>query len=284
MRDEPKPAARRPGDPSSATEHYVFRGGDAGRERLRVLARVVAPSTGELFARLGVSEGWRCLDVGCGGGDATVELARLVHPAVVTGLDVDESKLAIARREAQAAGIDNVDYRFGDAAQPDEWRGDGFDLVYVRFLLTHLPAPEAVLAALVARARRGGLVAVEDIDVEGSFCAPPSAAFDRYVEWYTTAHRARGGDPTIGRRLPMMLRQAGLTDIGTNVAQPAGTSGDIMLIAPLTLAAATESIVANGVATAVDVERVRLDLDALSADPGHFVAMPRVVQAWGRRA
>jgi SAM-dependent methyltransferase len=284
MTDERAPSAQRPGDRSSATEHYVFRGGDAGRERLRVLARVVAPSTGDLFARLGISDGWRCLDVGCGGGDATVVLARLVHPAVVTGLDVDESQLAIARREAEAAGIDNVEYRFGDAAQPDEWHGDGFDLVYARFLLTHVPAPEPVLDALVARARPGGLVVVEDIDVEGSFCAPPSAAFDRYVEWYAKAHRARGGDPTIGRRLPMMLRRAGLTDIGTNVAHPAGMSGDITLIAPLTLAAATESIVANGVATAVDVERLQVDLDALSANPDHFVGMPRVVQVWGRRA
>ena len=60
-------------------------------------------------------------------------------------------------------------------------------------------------------------------------------------------------------------------------------SGDIRLIAPLTLAAAAGSIVANGVATAVDVERLQADLDASSADPDCFVSMPRVVQAWGRR-
>ena len=189
--------------------HYVFHGGDAGRERLRVLARVVAPATHDLFRRIGVATGWRCLDVGCGGGDATTSLARLAHPSVVTGLDVDESQLAIARQEAETAGIVNVNYRFGDAAQPDDWQEDGFDLVYARFLLTHLPKPEAVLDALVARARPGGLIAVEDIDVEGSFCAPPSPAFDKYLDWYTKAHRARGGDPTIGRRLPLLLRGPG---------------------------------------------------------------------------
>ncbi len=263
--------------------HYVFHGAGDGRERLRVLARVVAPSTHDLFARLGVSTGWRCLDVGCGGGDATVVLARLVHPALVTGLDVDESQLAIARQEAETAGIVNVDYRCGDAALPEDWPAGDFDLVYARFLLTHLPKPETVLDALVARARPGGLIAVEDIDVDGSFCAPPSRAFDRYVDWYTKAHRARGGDPTIGRRLPVMLREAGLTDIETNVVHPAGMTGDITLIAPLTLAAAAESIVANGIATAVEVERLQVDLHGLSADPDRFVSMPRVVQAWGRR-
>ena len=100
---------------------YVFHGGGPGRERLRVLARVVAPSTLDLFSRIGVSTGWRCLDVGCGGGDAALELARLVDPAIVTGLDVDESQLDIARQEAEEAGIENVDYRLGDAVQPDDW-------------------------------------------------------------------------------------------------------------------------------------------------------------------
>ena len=140
-----------------------------------------------------------------------------------------------------------------------------------------------MLEALIGQGRPGGVIAVEDIDVEGSFCAPPSAAFERYVDWYSSAHRAHGGDPTIGRRLPLMLREAGLTDIETNVAHPAGMSGDVTLIAPLTLAAAAESIVANGVATAVDVERLQADLDALSADQDRFVSMPRVVQTWGRR-
>jgi 2-polyprenyl-3-methyl-5-hydroxy-6-metoxy-1,4-benzoquinol methylase len=59
------------------SDHYRIRGGHAGRMRLRVLARVMWPTTRELLARVGVSEDARCLDVGCGGGDVTVRLARL---------------------------------------------------------------------------------------------------------------------------------------------------------------------------------------------------------------
>ena len=58
--------------------HYVIRGGIEGRERLRVLGRVMHATSTALFARLGVCEGFSCLDVGCGGGDVTLALARLI--------------------------------------------------------------------------------------------------------------------------------------------------------------------------------------------------------------
>jgi ubiquinone/menaquinone biosynthesis C-methylase UbiE len=60
--------------------HYVIRGGLEGRERLRVLARVMRASSISLFDRLDLRDGLTCLDVGCGGGDATLELARRVAP------------------------------------------------------------------------------------------------------------------------------------------------------------------------------------------------------------
>jgi ubiquinone/menaquinone biosynthesis C-methylase UbiE len=98
-----------------AVAHYIIRRGLAGRERLRVLARVNGPATSGLLARLGIEPGMRCLDVGCGGGDVALALARLVGPeGEVVGVDLDEVKLGIAREEAKAAGVANVEYRRGD--------------------------------------------------------------------------------------------------------------------------------------------------------------------------
>ncbi|HEX4439644.1 MAG TPA: hypothetical protein VH854_06210 [Thermoanaerobaculia bacterium] len=59
---------------------YVIRGGSEGRERLRLLASVMGPTTGALLAEIGVPSGAICLDLGCGG-DVTRELARLAGPA-----------------------------------------------------------------------------------------------------------------------------------------------------------------------------------------------------------
>src|ERR1051325_8233637 len=60
----------------SDLKHYVIRGGIEGRERLRILSRVLRETTAALFERLEIGDGMRCLDVGCGSGDVTMELAR----------------------------------------------------------------------------------------------------------------------------------------------------------------------------------------------------------------
>ena len=92
--------------------HYVIRGRLEGRERLRVLARVMRTSSISLFERVGLRDGLDCLDVGCGGGDATLELARRVGPhGKVIGVDIDETKLQIARAEAAEQGVRNVEFR-----------------------------------------------------------------------------------------------------------------------------------------------------------------------------
>ena len=170
--------ARRPDEKDSkrVSEHYVIRGGVEGRERLRVLARVMHASTDSLFERLGVGDGLMCLDVGCGGGDVSLELARRVAPrGKVLGVDIDETKLHLARREAEARGVRNVEFLARDIRTDDAH--SLFDVVYARFLLTHLDDPARVVAAFYKHLRPGGLVIVEDIDVSGGFTYPESQAF-----------------------------------------------------------------------------------------------------------
>src|SRR5262249_45814284 len=85
---------------------YAIRGGAAGRERLRILSRVMHASTTSLFDRFDINEGQLCLDIGCGGGDVTMELARRIGPrGKAVGADIDATQLNIARREADAQGI-----------------------------------------------------------------------------------------------------------------------------------------------------------------------------------
>jgi ubiquinone/menaquinone biosynthesis C-methylase UbiE len=73
---------------------YVIRGGAAGRERLRILSRVMHASTTSLFDRVGINDGQLCFDIGCGGGDVTFELARRIGPrGRAVGADIDETRL-----------------------------------------------------------------------------------------------------------------------------------------------------------------------------------------------
>ncbi len=85
-------------------ERYVIRGGRRGYERLQLLARERWPDTAALFARVGLGSGMDAIDLGCGGGEVTFEIARLVAPGQVTGIDMDEVKLGLARDAATARG------------------------------------------------------------------------------------------------------------------------------------------------------------------------------------
>jgi SAM-dependent methyltransferase len=264
------------------TAHYVIRGGLAGRERLRVLARVSWPTTSALLERVRVAASARCLDMGCGGGDVTAALARLVPDGFVVGADMDGPQLDIARREAADAGLANVDYRALDVMEPPT--GDEqFDLIYVRFLLTHLPDPSLALTHLCARLAPGGALVVEDIDFTGSFCYPDNAAFRRYVQLYSDTVLGRGGDPNIGIRLPSLLRATGLADVRMNVVHPAGFDGEVKLIAPITLEAIADAVLAAGLCGADELNQTVDDLYAFAADDASVLSTPRIVQVWGRK-
>src|SRR5216684_2226541 len=121
-------------------ERYVIRGGKEGYERLRLLARDRWPDTAALFERAGLSPGMRCIDLGCGGGEVTLEIAGLVAPeGSVTGVDMDEVKLDLARRAAAARGLGNAEFRAQDVRDWNE--PGGYDTVYCRFVLQHLSEP-----------------------------------------------------------------------------------------------------------------------------------------------
>jgi hypothetical protein len=103
------------------------------------------------------------------------------------------------------------------------------------------------------------------------------------VELYTNTVQGRGCDPNIGPRLPGLLGDAGLGRIGVTVAQPAGISGEVKLIAPLTLEAIADAALDAGLATEEELGEIVDELYALAADDATLMSIPRVVQAWGRK-
>lgn len=260
--------------------HYIIRGGVAGRERLRVLSRVMRPTTLAFFERIGLAPGMRVLDCGCGGGDLAFELANIVGPqGKVVGTDIDAVKLELARSEAAEAGITNVEFRLADNQQARIERE--FDIVHARFLLTHLPDAEAALENMIRAAKPGGIVAIEDIDVSGWFFYPRSPAHERFLRLYSNTVRRRGGDPDIGPRLPLMLLAAGLANVRMNVVQPANFAGDVKLIPALTMENIGEAVLEEKLATREEIDWVVAQLYEFAKRPDTIDAMPRVVEAWG---
>ncbi len=265
-------------------QSYIIRGGVEGRERLRLIARIMRPTTLALFEQAGVRDGLSCLDAGCGGGDVSLELARLVGPrGRVVGIDLDAVKLAAAGAEAAEERLSNVEFRKGDILQGDATQSRSFDLVYARFLLTHLREPGRAVEQLRDLLAPGGLLIVEDIDYSGHFIHPPSSAFAAYLDLYRRTGLARGAHPDIGPRLPSLLEAAGIAPAEMQVVQPAELRGEMKLANAITMEAIAESVLAAALATRAEIDRIVDELYRLAGDETTVMSFPRIVQAWGRR-
>jgi len=260
---------------------YVIRGGVEGRERLRLLSEVVAPSTRAFLAEVGIPAGASCLDVGCGGGDVTCELARAAGPSGrALGVDLDAVKVEIARREAAEKGITNVAF---DAYDVRSRAPEGsFDFVYARFLLTHLADPGSLLSVLRRHVRPGGVIAVEDIDFRGHFSEPECLALHRYVNLYSQSVRKRGADPNIGPRLPALLREAGFEDVRMRLVHPAGLETNLKLLAAVTLENIAEAVLADRLIGEDELAAAIEELHAFAREPHTILGGPRIFQVWGR--
>jgi 2-polyprenyl-3-methyl-5-hydroxy-6-metoxy-1,4-benzoquinol methylase len=262
---------------------YAIRGGEEGARRLDLLAQVMAPTTDALLDAAGVAAGMSCLDVGCGAGHVSRRLAARVGPSGhVVGLDVDVVKLASAGRESQRAGLENIEFRLTDVTTWAERAA--YDIVYGRFIVSHLAERSALINRLCTALRGQGVLILEDIDFTGCFCHPPSPAFDRYCELYTQLIGRRGGDANVGAQLYQLCLDARLEDVNVQVVQP--THGGRVPGKDLTLSTLVniaDAVMTEALATPQHLGEIIAELTEYTEDPRSIVACPRIFQVWGRR-
>ena len=171
--------------------------------------RTAANSAGYLLPHL--RNGLDVLDVGCGPGTLTVDLAARVAPGRVVGLDVSPAPLAEARALAARAGVD-VEFAVGDGYALEAADGS-YDVVHAHQVLQHLTDPVAALRELARVCRPGGLVAVRDVDYAATTWFPASPGLDRWLELYSAVARRNSAEPDAGRRLLSWAHAAGLRDV-----------------------------------------------------------------------
>jgi SAM-dependent methyltransferase len=259
---------------------YVIRSGTDAYERLELIARLFWPTTEQLLARAGAFEAGRFLDVGCGIGDVAARVGSEGGDAV--GIDVNADVVAGAvdrslRRGAPAtfrvAGLSDLGV--------DEGCCD-FDVVYARCVLSHQADPASGLASMLAAARPGGSVLIEDVDVAAVWSSPPCGALARHVDLYLAAARGLGAHPDVGCQLATLLRGLGADDIDVHLVQPVLHGREDLQIHARTMEAIAGPVVAQGLATDAEVSALVAELDEWSTTPGVFASLPRIVQVSAR--
>jgi SAM-dependent methyltransferase len=161
---------------------------------------------------LRLKAGQKVLDVGCGVGTDAFDLDERVSPTGhITGVDFSESLIAEAVRRAASRNL-CVTFETGDA-QALRFPDETFDAVRTERLLMHVPDPEKAVSEMARVLLRGGRMAVLDFDWESQFCDSPYKETTRRIA-LSFCDSMRNG--WIGRRLPRMFREAGMTDVAVS--------------------------------------------------------------------
>jgi SAM-dependent methyltransferase len=248
------------------------------RQRLTAIEAWLDPGTFRHLEERGVGPGWRCLEIGAGGGSVAEWLCDRVGPdGRVLATDLDT-------RFVEALDRPNLQVRRHDICR-ESLPAAAFDLVHTRLVVAHLPQRGAALDRMVAALKPGGWLVVEEMDF-GSLapdpgCGPTACAL---LEKAVAAHHrvviARGFDPFYGRRVRGELRARGLVDVGTEgrvFCTEGGSPGAAAW--RLTFEQLREELVATGAVAADDVAAAI----RLCDDPSLEFLSQATVAAWGQR-
>ncbi|MCX6898121.1 MAG: methyltransferase domain-containing protein [Verrucomicrobia bacterium] len=256
----------------------------AEQERLQRQAEQLGPEAVRLLDDIGLPTGARVLEIGCGPRGCLDLLSARVGPSgSVTGVEKSEEAVVLARKFVAERGIRNVEVLCGDARSTGLPRAS-FDLVTARLVLVNVPSPEQIVSEAVALARPGGAVAFHEVDWAAMICDPPSPAWNTFVELFVTQSAKNGIDPFVGRKLPRLLRSAGLVDVRVHpiihVHPPTDPRRTIFLNFADNL---RERVLAQNLmaeATFMDLkEALRQHID----NPNTLVVHGPYFQAWGRK-
>jgi SAM-dependent methyltransferase len=287
------PSAPRPG-PSAGSQDteiteaapgYVLGSSDTERQRLVRQARGYAPEASWLLDQVGAKPGWRAVDVGCGPIGIMDLLCDRVGPAGETvGVDNEARMIAMARDVAAELNLTNLALVEAEATDTRLERAS-FDFAHARLLLVNVPAPERVVTELAALVRPGGVVALQELDWVSWVCQPPHPAWDRLRDALRDLRVRRGLDVYMGRRLPGLLRGAGLSDVGFRTVCPSyidGAGDNHNLLVTFARLHGTE-LVAEGLVAADELASLIAELEAHLADPATITIYCLFCQAWARK-
>jgi ubiquinone/menaquinone biosynthesis C-methylase UbiE/acyl carrier protein len=166
-----------------------------------------------LYERLGLRNGMRLLDCGCGPGYVLEKLHGLYPAIQCTGIEVDEQLVAVAKGNVAEKRLNRCRI-FQQSVTAMELPDDSFDFVIARLVLEHLPNPMLALKEVLRVLKTGGkaVFVANDFDLHER-TAPDSPALEELYDAYRRARRAEGGNPCIGRELPLLMKRAGYSEV-----------------------------------------------------------------------
>ena len=235
-------------------------------------------STFGYLSALGLGQGWRCWEIGVGGGSVVHWMAAQVGESgsvLGTDLNLDWIDTRLPRQ---------VELRRHDVTS-DEIPTSSYDLIHARLVLLHLPGRDQVIERLAAALAPGGWLVLEEFDQGFPACPEPTTdeqhTFNRVRDAFSELLARRGANTTTyPRTLPWRMQRAGLSQTGAEgrlvFATGASPGAEVHRA---NLLQTGDQAVGAGLIGADDLTTFLRVLD----DPGFTFTMPLLISAWGRR-
>jgi SAM-dependent methyltransferase len=265
----------KPSDP----REYALGTNDAEIVRLGVQHKMWAAAAFSLWERAGFRAGQTLLDIGCGPGYTSFDLAGVVtSKGRIVAIDESERFIEHLRSWQQRVGDTTIDARVGDVQQLTLDK-DSLDGAYQRWVLCFVKDPEAVIRGVAPALKRGAAIAIQDyLHYEGILLAPHSEPFQRFIRVVADAWKEHGGDNDIGLKLPGLLAKHGLTPVEISplhrVARP---HTPLWTWPTIFIDTYAPRLVAEGRLTPAEHEALVDDWKAHTSDPNAFFVSPPMV-------
>ena len=265
----------------SSSDHREYALGTNAAEIVRLGAqhRLWSEAAFALWERAGIRAEHSVLDVGCGPGYTSFDLAGIVtSKGRVVAIDESARFIEHLNQRQQLLGDTTIDARVGDV-QKLELDKESLDAAYQRWVLCFVKDPEAVIRGVAHALKRGGTFAIQDyIHYEGILLSPPSEPFRRFITVVAEAWRDHGGDTEVGLRLPTLLAKHGLTPVEISPLHRVARPGSQLWTWPtIFIDTYGPKLVGEGRLRRAEHEALVADWKAHTADPNAFFVSPPMV-------
>lgn len=190
--------------------NYILGASDKEAERLSIQSALFEKEAMQTFDLAGLKPGMRCLDAGCGVGDTSLLMSKLVGTSgKVVGLDFNENNINVCKKRVKSKDSNNLEFVAGDLYSTN-LNGSLFDFVYSRFLFQHLTNPKKGIQNILQLTADKGIIAVEELDHGLWLSYPHDPHLRKLQKVYVALLRLSGSDPFIARKIYQILLKNGL--------------------------------------------------------------------------